>query len=189
MLPRFGHVRLFAPPWTVAFQGPLSVGFSRQGYWSGLPFPPPGDLPDPGIEPTGFLSPALAGGFFTTGVTWEVLSLFKSTQNSPLSSQIAEKWSSLWSSQKCFMNSWSSWCHGGWVCCQGSQDLSLDLHSWRLSCNGTYSEYLPVVMVASKCVNSYFQDLSYARSLAFCFCFEWCVCVCVYTWSFFPASL
>ena len=48
---RFGHVRLFEIPWTVAHQAPLSMGFSRQEYWSGLPFPAPGDLPDPGIEP------------------------------------------------------------------------------------------------------------------------------------------
>ena len=47
---------LFATPWTVAYQAPPSVGFSRQGYWSGLPFPSPGDLPIPGIEPC---SPAL----------------------------------------------------------------------------------------------------------------------------------
>ena len=45
------HVRLFMTPWTVACQAPLSMGFSRQEYWSGLPFPSPGDLPDPGIEP------------------------------------------------------------------------------------------------------------------------------------------
>ena len=45
------HVRLFATPWTVAYQAPPSMGFSRQEYWSGLPFPPPGDLPNPGIEP------------------------------------------------------------------------------------------------------------------------------------------
>jgi len=45
------HVRLFVTPWTVAHQAPLSMGFSRQEYWSGLPFPSPGDLPDPGIEP------------------------------------------------------------------------------------------------------------------------------------------
>ena len=45
------HVRLFATPWTVAYQAPPSMGFSRQGYWSGLPFPSPGDLPNPGIEP------------------------------------------------------------------------------------------------------------------------------------------
>ena len=53
----------FATPLTVAHQSPLSVGFPRQEYWSGLPFPSPGDLPDPGIEPA---SPALAGGFLTT---------------------------------------------------------------------------------------------------------------------------
>ena len=45
------RVRLFATPWTVAYQTPPSIGFSRQEYWSGLPFPSPGDLPDPGIEP------------------------------------------------------------------------------------------------------------------------------------------
>ena len=52
------RVRLFATPWTVAYQVPLSMGFSKQEYWSGLPFPSPGDLPDPGIEPA---SPELAG--------------------------------------------------------------------------------------------------------------------------------
>ena len=45
------RVRLFAAPWTVAYQVPLSMGFSRKEYWSGLPFPSPGDIPDPGIEP------------------------------------------------------------------------------------------------------------------------------------------
>ena len=48
-------------PWTVASLAPLSMGFCRQEYWSGLPFPPPGDLPYPGIEPTSRVSPALAG--------------------------------------------------------------------------------------------------------------------------------
>ena len=57
--------------WTVALQTPLSVGFSRQEYWSGLLFPIPGDLPDPGMEPKSPVSPALAGGFFTTSATWE----------------------------------------------------------------------------------------------------------------------
>ena len=51
--------------------GFLSMGFSRQEYWNGLPCPPPGDLPDPGTEPTSLMSPALAGGFFTTNATWE----------------------------------------------------------------------------------------------------------------------
>ena len=65
MLSRFSHVRLFVNSWTVACQAPLSMGFSRQEYWSGLPCPPPGDLPNPGIEPAFLKSPALAGGFFT----------------------------------------------------------------------------------------------------------------------------
>ena len=63
-------VQLFATPWTVAHQAPLSMGFSRQEYWSGLLGPPPGDLPDPGIEPVSLMSPALAAGFFITSATW-----------------------------------------------------------------------------------------------------------------------
>ena len=60
-------------PWTVACQAPLSMGFSRQEYWSGLP--PPGDLPDPGIQPNSLRSPALVGRFFTSSATWEALLL------------------------------------------------------------------------------------------------------------------
>ena len=56
MLSCFSHVRLFATPWTVARHVPLSMGFSRQEYWSGLPFPPAGDLPNPGIKT---MTPAL----------------------------------------------------------------------------------------------------------------------------------
>ena len=73
-LSRFSRARLFATPWTVASQAPLSVGFSRHEHWSGLPCPPPGDLPDPGIKPESVMSPALAGGFFTISTTWEALS-------------------------------------------------------------------------------------------------------------------
>ena len=58
----FSRVRLFATPWTVAHQAPPSMDFSRQEYWSGLPFPSPGDLPYPGIEPG---SPHVAGRHFT----------------------------------------------------------------------------------------------------------------------------
>ena len=54
-----------ATPWTIARQAPLSMGFCRQGYRSGVPFPPPGDLPHPGIESTSPVSPAAAGGFLT----------------------------------------------------------------------------------------------------------------------------
>ena len=60
------RVWLFVPPSTTAHQAPLSKGFPRQEYWSGLPRPPPGDLPNPRIEPTSLESPALAGRFFTT---------------------------------------------------------------------------------------------------------------------------
>ena len=59
------HVQLFVTPGTVAHQAPLSMGLTKQEHWSGLPFPPPGDLPNSGIEPTSSVSPALAGGFFT----------------------------------------------------------------------------------------------------------------------------
>ena len=65
------HGQLFATPWTVAHQVPLSMGFSRQEYWSGLP--PPRDLPNPEIEPISPVSPALAGEFFTTGATWDYI--------------------------------------------------------------------------------------------------------------------
>ena len=72
LLSCFSRVRLFATPWTVARQAPLSMAFSRQEYWSGVPCPPPGELPDPGIEPESPMSPARAGGLFTTRTTWEV---------------------------------------------------------------------------------------------------------------------
>ena len=73
VLSRFSRAPLCATPWTVARQAPLSVGFSRQEHWSGLPCSPPGDLPDPGIEPASLTSPALAGWFFTTTTSWEAL--------------------------------------------------------------------------------------------------------------------
>ena len=71
MLSCFSYVQLFVTLWTIAQQDPLSKGFSRQEYWSGFPCPPPGDFPDPGIQPVSLASPALAGGFFITSTTWE----------------------------------------------------------------------------------------------------------------------
>ena len=62
------------PPWYVTLQAPLSMGFSRHEYWSGLSYPSPGDLPDPGIEAMSVTSPAVAAGFVTTSTTWEALS-------------------------------------------------------------------------------------------------------------------
>ena len=66
MLSCFICVQFFATLWTVDRQVPLSMGFSRQGHWNGLPCPSPGNLPDPGTEPESLMSPALAGRFFTT---------------------------------------------------------------------------------------------------------------------------
>ena len=60
------RVRIFATPWTAARQAPLSMEFSTQNYWSGLPFPTPGYLPNPGIEPKSLASPALTSRVFTT---------------------------------------------------------------------------------------------------------------------------
>ena len=71
----FSRVGLCVTPWTVARQAPLSMGFSRQEYWSGLLCPPPEDLPDPGIKSVSLTSPALAGGFFTASATWEAHSV------------------------------------------------------------------------------------------------------------------
>ena len=64
---------LFAAPWTVACQGPLPIEFSGQEYWSGMPFPFPGDLPDPGTEPASLESSALAGSFFTISTTCVIM--------------------------------------------------------------------------------------------------------------------
>ena len=76
VLHRFSRVWLFAILWTVAQQAPLSMGFSRQEYWSGLPCSPPGDRPSPAIEPLPLRSPALAGRFFTASITWEAPWIF-----------------------------------------------------------------------------------------------------------------
>ena len=71
VLSHFSYIRLFVTLWTIVHQVPPSMRFSRQEYWSGLPCPPPGDPPNPGIKPVSLMSPALAGRFFTTSTTWE----------------------------------------------------------------------------------------------------------------------
>ena len=78
MLRHFSCVQLCVTLWTVACQASLSMGFSRQEYWSGLPCPPPGDLPNSGILSVSLMSLALAGRFFTTSATWEDHSIRKS---------------------------------------------------------------------------------------------------------------
>ena len=72
VLSRFIHVQFFEIPWTMARQTPLSMEFSRQECWIRLPCPLPGDFPDPRIELMSLTSPELEGGFFATGITWEV---------------------------------------------------------------------------------------------------------------------
>ena len=72
LLSRFSRVWLCATPWTVAHQAPLFMRFSRQEYWSGLPCPPSGELPNLGIEPMSLMSPVLAGRLFTTSTNREV---------------------------------------------------------------------------------------------------------------------
>ena len=71
LLSCFSRVQLCATLRTIAYQAPLSMGFSRQEYWNGLPCPLPGDLPDPGIKLMSVMSPALTGGFSTISATWE----------------------------------------------------------------------------------------------------------------------
>ena len=70
MVNHFSHVQLFETLWTVARQASLSMGFSRQEYWSGSLYPPPGDLSDTGVEPASLTFPTLAVKFFTTSTTW-----------------------------------------------------------------------------------------------------------------------
>ena len=86
MLSCFSRVLLFATPGTAARQGPLSMGFSKQEYWIGLPCSPPENLSDPGIKSMSLTYPALAGGFFTTS---------KSTQRSTVGRR-GKKWVQVW---------------------------------------------------------------------------------------------
>ena len=79
----FASVQLFMTPWAVAHQAPLSMEFSRQEYWSGLPFSTLGDLPDPGVKTYIFASPALAGRFFTNCTTWEAIGVCVCITESP----------------------------------------------------------------------------------------------------------
>ena len=94
VLSRFSRVWLFATLWTTAYQAPLSMGFSRQEYWSGLPCPPPGDLPDLGIEPASLMSPASAGGFWTINATWKAQAFFPSLPH-PLQCYLLGQWAAV----------------------------------------------------------------------------------------------
>ena len=94
-------------PWTVAHQAPLSMGFPRQEYYSGLPFPFPWDHPDPGMEPVSLTSLALAmGWFFTISVTWQVL---RQTIGNGYRQLVKENWA--WVSEETVLNKRSSILH------------------------------------------------------------------------------
>jgi len=77
LLSHFISIQLFVTLWTIACQAPLPEGFSRQEYWSGLPFPSPEDSPSPGIKSASLASPALAGRFFTTSTTLYYVCLYQ----------------------------------------------------------------------------------------------------------------
>ena len=81
----------------MAQQTPLSMGFSRQGYWNGSPCPSPGDLPNPGIEPTSLTSPVSAGGFFIPSATWAAL-IYSTTLEIPasLEAQLVKNPPAMW---------------------------------------------------------------------------------------------
>ena len=120
--------------WMVAYQAPLSMGFSRQKYWSGLPFPPPGDLPDPGIKPTSLMSPALVAEFFTTSTTWEAQHCSQEEKNLfsvGHMSKVHEKIPVSDNCTTCHMS--SSYSLTWWNCHQGRSELyrkTYDSHSW-----------------------------------------------------------
>ena len=91
VLSRFSHVQLFETPWTIAHQAPLSLESSRQEYWSGLPCPPPGDLPHQRIKPAFLRSSELTGRFFTICATREAHTLCLSLQWPPVAFKIKSK--------------------------------------------------------------------------------------------------
>ena len=120
MLNCFSHVQLFLTLMTIACQVPLSMVFRRQEYWSGLPCPPPGDHPNPGIEPTSLRYPALVYRFFITSAPLEVLSYVyfitkrkgKNEENTCITAYFATE---------CF---WSDTREHGENCLQGKQQTS-----------------------------------------------------------------
>ena len=84
VLSHFSRVQLFVILWTLTHQAPLSMGFPRQEYWHGFPFPTPEDFPDPEIEPASLMSSALAGRFLTISTTWEAqktMDIYSSTMS------------------------------------------------------------------------------------------------------------
>ena len=129
----FSRIQLCVILWTVARQAPLSMGFSREEYWIGLPFPPPGDLPDLRIESTSPTSPALAGRLFTTSATWEAQSTwYFQAVSHPSTNQAQTCWPS---------EVRQDWVHSGWY---GHRHMTLEnsnSNSFKFgNSNSTYFE-------------------------------------------------
>ena len=120
----FSHVQFFWTLWTVAHQIPLSVEFSRQEHWSGLPCPPPGDVLNPGIEPACLMSPALADGFFTTSATCEEWLI------SALQAELLQRLLKVSSGS----STWFNPCRGGWQAPTASANLWLTPFSYGVIC-------------------------------------------------------
>ena len=132
MLSSFIHGPLFATLWTADPQAPLSMGFSRQEYWSGLPCPPPGNLSDPGSQSASLMSPALAGRFFTTWEAfWTVLSPKRKNCMSRLNGDPQRKKILISGTCKCYHR----WKKGLWRCDE-IEDLEMrvsGLSKWALN--------------------------------------------------------
>ena len=143
----FIHAQLFVTLWIVAHQTPLSMGFSRQGYWSGLPGPPPGDLPDPGTDPGSLMAPTLAGRFSTTSATWEAHFILITSLKALSRNTVA-----FWGAGGSNFNKWiwgehSSVHHIG-------KYATLDLSAYRSRKCGSSLQYFPI------------QDLDYSHGNA-----------------------
>jgi len=123
-------VLLFVIPWTVVYQAPLSMEFSRQEYWIGLPFPSPRDLPDPGMEPKSLMSPALAGRFFITSAIWEVTKWSREKAKRILSREHTGHSKHPFQQPKRWLYTWTSpddqyWNQTDYVLCSGRQRRSI----------------------------------------------------------------
>ena len=144
----------------VSCQAPLSMGFSRKEYWSGWPFPPPWDLPDPGIKPASFTSPALAGRFFTTCINWEAwsprdLTVYKNTKPFWLSLSRL-----LWFVSNLFISLLSLWRERIQIAplLKYSHRIYIKGRDWK---NFTHMRALPNIIRKSFCLGAEFSTLSF----------------------------
>ena len=158
MLSSFNQVQFFASLWTVDLQAPLSMGFPRQEYWSGLPFPSPGDLSDQtqGSNLCLLMSPAVAGGFFTTSATWE-------TQSNPARMAIIQR-------EKQNKTKQNKTCK--YYTRARARIANADSPKLSHAC--------PLVDIGNSAPTSLRENLAWGKQRAGCVCA--CVCLCVCVW-------